>query len=87
MLLLREQLLDQVFLPLMGFFSADELRSHWAFRSGTEFRGLPSTASNFSPDGSLLAVAFDAVLTLWSTKDHNSLVGTLSQPFLTERIL
>ena len=55
-----------------GSFKIWELVRHphkdeevWRCRSRGFYKGLPAHASEFSPDGSLLAVTFDRVITFW----------------------
>jgi len=48
----------------------------WALRSSFQYRAGPITAASFSPDGTLIVIAQDSLLTLWSTST-NALVRTL----------
>ncbi|KAG7168334.1 WD repeat-containing protein 75-like, partial [Homarus americanus] len=60
-------------------------KSSWGC-SGTGFyRHLPATAICISPDGSLIAAGFGSILTFWLPENCH-LKGTLSQPYLTEKI-
>lgn len=61
-------------------------KSMWTCCRVGFYRDLPVAAINFSPDGSLLAVSFESILTLWDPASCQ-LMGTLSQPYLNEKIL
>lgn len=49
------------------------------------YRHLPATAVRMSPDNSLIAASFGNILTFWQPQFCH-LKGTLSQPYLTEKI-
>ncbi|KAL7643341.1 UNVERIFIED_CONTAM: hypothetical protein RMT77_006633 [Armadillidium vulgare] len=60
-------------------------RNIWNNQTSRDFRDLPATACAFSQDTSLLAVAFNSIITLWCPEDF-LLKRILTQCFLTERI-
>ncbi|KAK7084697.1 hypothetical protein SK128_022830 [Halocaridina rubra] len=59
--------------------------SMWGCRSIGFYRHLPATSASVAPDGSLIAVGFASILTIW-TYDSCHLKGTLSQPYLRDHI-
>ncbi|KAB7504914.1 WD repeat-containing protein 75 [Armadillidium nasatum] len=60
-------------------------RNIWNNQTSRDFRDLPATACAFSQDTSLLAVAFNSIVTLWCPEEF-LLKRILTQCFLTERI-
>ncbi|KAI9013838.1 quinon protein alcohol dehydrogenase-like superfamily [Phycomyces nitens] len=58
----------------------------WTCRSVGVYRDSPATAAAFSDDGSILAVAFGSMLTLWDPYE-NTLQGILAQPSDQESIV
>eukprot|EP00123_Amoebidium_parasiticum_P010104 comp19891_c0_seq1/m.24091 comp19891_c0_seq1/g.24091 ORF comp19891_c0_seq1/g.24091 comp19891_c0_seq1/m.24091 type:complete len:873 (-) comp19891_c0_seq1:315-2933(-) len=69
--------LDGTF-KLWVFNDTKEGSSWWDCAATGTFRSLPATASDFSHDGSLLAVAFEQTVTLWAPST-GALAGTLNQ--------
>ncbi|OAD67237.1 hypothetical protein PHYBLDRAFT_85784 [Phycomyces blakesleeanus NRRL 1555(-)] len=57
----------------------------WTCRSVGAYRDSPATGAAFSDDGSILAVSFGSMLTLWDPYE-NTLQGILSQPCDDEAI-
>eukprot|EP01122_Echinamoeba_exundans_P011971 TRINITY_DN4912_c0_g1_i1.p1 TRINITY_DN4912_c0_g1~~TRINITY_DN4912_c0_g1_i1.p1 ORF type:complete len:1058 (+),score=262.85 TRINITY_DN4912_c0_g1_i1:408-3176(+) len=57
----------------------------WACRSVGFYRDLEATAAAFSPDGSVLAVAYQHIITLWNPY-NNTLLSTLTYPPPYEKI-
>ncbi|XP_045602945.1 WD repeat-containing protein 75 [Procambarus clarkii] len=60
-------------------------KSCWSCCGIGFYRHLPATAVRMSHDGSLIAAGFGSILTFWLPSSCN-LKGTLSQPYLTEKI-
>lgn len=58
-------------------------KSVWMSTGVGFYRHLPATTVKISPDGSLMAVGFDSILTIWIPQSCQ-LKGTLSQPYLAE---
>lgn len=60
-------------------------KSCWNCCGVGSYRHFPATAVSISPDGSLIAAGFGSILTFWLPTTCQ-LKGTLSQPYLSERI-
>ncbi|KAK3869573.1 hypothetical protein Pcinc_025126 [Petrolisthes cinctipes] len=61
-------------------------KSVWTCSRMGFYRNLPVGTINFSPDASLIAASFEGILTFWEPSSCQ-LKGTLSQPYLSEKIL
>ena len=48
--------------------TATQAQSLWSCTFSSSFKGYAATCATFSPDGSVLVVAFEHVLTLWDTQ-------------------
>ncbi|KAF9923543.1 WD repeat-containing protein 75 [Linnemannia zychae] len=63
-----------------------EAEKAWSCRSTGFYRDMAPRCAGFSSDGSLLAVAYDQIITLWNPY-LNTLQGVLTQPPETRAIL
>lgn len=59
--------------------SPSEETKWFCVSSGYYRKGCPISAASFSEDGSLLALTYQSIITLWDVK-HNVLLHTLSHP-------
>lgn len=58
----------------------------WGNSSAGTYRNTEIADADFSPDGSLLSLCYDSVITLWDPKS-NTLLRTLSYPTAKERLI